>query len=131
MIQVNKDSLARRISPETSFETELPPEALAELVPPRRPQIRKRPEPAPIGRLPIGRLVFAWLVAVAVIAGGSLWITMPYRERVWATFTGHVPTFADLPPIGNFVGETRVAADTNVPWVWTAPPGGVLQWVDP
>jgi hypothetical protein len=95
-------------------------------------------QPAP-AVLPVPRALRATLVRlpapraelISIPVGGSFFITLPYGQKVWATYTGHVPSFEALPSVGRYLGETRVAADTNIPWVWTTPPGGVAQWVDP
>jgi hypothetical protein len=61
--------------------------------------------------------------------GSSFDAQMPYGEVVHATFMGRLPSQANLPLQGGFIGET--VAIGNQEFVWAAPAGGTAQWIDP
>lgn len=73
-----QDRSARRISPTTSYDCELPPNVRAELEvpPPRRPQILEKPAPDPAFR---SRLVLALLAILMVVGGFVMVLTQPPR----------------------------------------------------
>jgi hypothetical protein len=54
---------------------------------------------------------------------------MPYGETVHCTFMGRLPSQANLPLTGAFIGETLAIG--NQQFVWAAPAGGIPQWIDP
>jgi hypothetical protein len=61
--------------------------------------------------------------------GSQFLANMPYGEVVHATFLGRLPSQANLPLQGAFIGETVAIGDQE--FVWAAPFGGVAQWIDP
>jgi hypothetical protein len=90
-----------------------------------------QPKPAPKAEL----VKLPPLVKRAELVSLPVWdigethpITMPYNEVVNATYIGWLGQESQLPRQGN-LGDMYVVGRT--PWVWTPPPGGVLQWVDP
>lgn len=98
---------ARRISP-SNFDTVLPPEARAELVPPKRPRILKRPAKAPV---PYARIILMGFVLMIITLGAI------------AAFL-HPPARASLPQAPRPV--PTVAAPTPAPRAIRVPAAGEI-----
>jgi hypothetical protein len=69
-------------------------------------------------------------VASAIPTDGWQPVRMPDGTVVNVSYQGQLPSSAELPPRGHFIGEEYSTGTTS--WVWVTPAGATFpSWVDP